>query len=54
VLLITFVTERATSTVARRDVRWRTGRYLVVWLSPEAIETFLGVLEPSQDHAMTT
>jgi hypothetical protein len=30
------------------------GRYLVVWLSPEAIETFLGVLEPSQDTAMTT
>jgi hypothetical protein len=25
------------------------GKYLVVWLSPEAIETFLGVLEPSQD-----
>ena len=24
------------------------------WLSPEAIETFLGVLEPSQEHAMTT
>jgi len=22
-------------------------KYLVVWLSPEAIETFLGVLEPS-------
>jgi hypothetical protein len=30
------------------------GKYLVVWLSPEAIETFLGVLEPSQDTAMTT
>jgi hypothetical protein len=30
------------------------GKYLVTWLSPEAIETFLGVLEPSQQHAMTT
>jgi hypothetical protein len=30
------------------------GKDLVVWLSPEAIETFLGVLEPSQEHAMTT
>jgi hypothetical protein len=30
------------------------GKYLVVWLSPEAVETFLGVLEPSQEHAMTT
>jgi hypothetical protein len=30
------------------------GKYLVLWLSPEAIETFLGVLEPSQEHAMTT
>ena len=30
------------------------GKYLVVWLSPEAIETFLGVLEPSQEHVMTT
>jgi hypothetical protein len=30
------------------------GKYLVVWLSPEAIETFLGVLEPAQEHAMTT
>jgi hypothetical protein len=30
------------------------GRYLVVWLAPEAIETFLGVLEPSADTAMTT
>ena len=27
------------------------GRYLVVWLSPEAVETFLGILEPSQDTA---
>jgi hypothetical protein len=32
----------------------RAGNYLVVWLSPEAIETFLGVLEPAQEHAMTT
>ena len=23
-----------------------TGKYLVIWLSAEAIETFLGVLEP--------
>jgi hypothetical protein len=30
------------------------GKYLVVWLSPEAVETFLGVLEPSQEHALTT
>jgi hypothetical protein len=30
------------------------GKYLVVWLSPEAAETFLGVLERSQDTAMTT
>src|SRR5262245_49965336 len=30
------------------------GKYLVVWLSPEAVETFLGVLEPSQERAMTT
>jgi hypothetical protein len=30
------------------------GRYLVVWFSPEAIETFLGVLEPAQERAMTT
>jgi hypothetical protein len=27
------------------------GKYIVVWLSPEAIETFLGVLEPAQEHA---
>jgi hypothetical protein len=27
---------------------------LVVWLSPEAVETFLGVLEPSEESAMTT
>jgi hypothetical protein len=25
-----------------------TGKYLVVWLSAEAIETFLGVLEPGR------
>jgi hypothetical protein len=30
------------------------GKYLVVWLSPEAIETFLGVLEPTHERAMTT
>jgi hypothetical protein len=30
------------------------GKYLVAWLSPEAIETFLGVLEPAQERAMTT
>jgi hypothetical protein len=30
------------------------GRYLVAWLSPEAIETFLGVLEPAQERSMTT
>ena len=30
------------------------GKYVVVWLSTEAVETFLGVLEPSQEHAMTT
>jgi hypothetical protein len=30
------------------------GKYLVVWLSPEAIETFLGGLEPSEENAMTT
>jgi hypothetical protein len=30
------------------------GKYLVGWLSPEAIETFLGVLEPAQGLAMTT
>jgi hypothetical protein len=29
-------------------------KYLVVWLSPKAVETFLGVLEPSQERAMTT
>jgi hypothetical protein len=31
-----------------------TGKYLVVWLSPEAVETFLGVLEPVRERAMTT
>jgi hypothetical protein len=30
------------------------GKYVVVWLSPEAVETFLGVLEPAQERAMTT
>jgi hypothetical protein len=30
------------------------GKYLVVWLSPEAVETLLGVLEPAQERAMTT
>jgi hypothetical protein len=30
------------------------GRYLVVWLSPEAIETFLGVPGPTHETAMTT
>jgi hypothetical protein len=29
-----------------------TGKHLVVWLSPEAIETFLGVLEPREETAM--
>jgi hypothetical protein len=29
------------------------GKYVVVWLSAEAVETFLGVLEPSADTAMT-
>jgi hypothetical protein len=29
------------------------GKYLVAWLCPEAIETFLGLLEPSQDTALT-
>jgi hypothetical protein len=28
------------------------GKYLVVWVSAEAIETFLGVLEPRDDTAM--
>jgi hypothetical protein len=31
-----------------------TGKSLVVWLSPEAIETFLGVLEPGDERAMTS
>ena len=30
------------------------GKSLVVWPSTEAIETVLGVVEPSQEHAMTT
>ena len=30
------------------------GKYVVIWLSPEAIETFLGVPGPSEDTAMTT
>jgi hypothetical protein len=30
------------------------GKYLVVCLSLEAIETFLGVLDPAQVRAMTT
>jgi hypothetical protein len=30
------------------------GKYLVVWLSPEAVGTFLGVLEPARETAMTT
>jgi hypothetical protein len=29
-----------------------SGKYLVVWLSAEAIETFLGVLEPRQETAL--
>jgi len=29
-----------------------TGKYLVIWLSAEAIETFLGVLEPRDETAM--
>lgn len=31
-----------------------TGKFLVVWLSPEAIETFLGVLEPERETTMAT
>jgi hypothetical protein len=31
-----------------------TGKFLVVWLSAEAIETFLGVLEPRQETAMAS
>jgi hypothetical protein len=31
-----------------------TGKYLVVWLAPEAIETFLGVPVSAEDRAMTT
>jgi hypothetical protein len=30
------------------------GRSLVTWLSPEAIEAFLGVLEPARETVMTT
>jgi hypothetical protein len=30
------------------------GKYLVIWLSPEAIETFLGVPVPAEETAMTT
>jgi len=30
------------------------GKYLVVWLSPEGIETFLGVPVPADERAMTT
>jgi hypothetical protein len=30
------------------------GKYVVTWPLPEAIETFLGVLETSQERAMTT
>jgi hypothetical protein len=30
------------------------GKYLVTWLSPEAIETFLGVPEPSRETAMAS
>jgi hypothetical protein len=30
------------------------GKYLVVWLSPEAVETFLGVLEPGRETTMTS
>jgi hypothetical protein len=30
------------------------GRYLVVWLSPEALETFLGVPVPTDESALTT
>jgi hypothetical protein len=30
------------------------GKSLVVWLSPEAIETFLGVLEPGDERATTS
>jgi hypothetical protein len=29
-------------------------KYLVVWLSPEAIETFLGVPVPAHESALTT
>ena len=29
-----------------------TGKYLVIWLSAEAMETFLGVLEPREETAM--
>ena len=31
-----------------------SGKYVVIWLSPEAVETFLGVLEHAQEGAMTT
>lgn len=30
------------------------GKHLVVWLSPEAIETFLSVFEPGRESAMTS
>ena len=30
------------------------GKYVVVWLSPEAIETFLGVPVPAHESALTT
>jgi hypothetical protein len=30
------------------------GKYLVVWLSPEAVETFLGVPVTAEERAMTT
>jgi hypothetical protein len=30
------------------------GKYLVVWLAPEGIETFLGVPVPAEERAMTT
>jgi len=30
------------------------GKYLVIWLSPEGIETFLGVPVSAEERAMTT
>ena len=31
-----------------------TGKFLVLWLAPESVETFLGILDPDQEGGLAS